>query len=81
MSDTDGAHNDFFGTPVKENHHVIVPRDNTLEMCLVEKITPKMIKVRPVKKGSFKSRSYYVYCSQTVIVNSEEALMYILKNQ
>ena len=72
------THLDFFGNPVVEGCKVIIPRSNTLRLCTVNKITPKMAHVIPVTSG--KSKGYYVYTSDTVVVDSEDVLAYILKH-
>lgn len=76
MSD---AHLDFFGVEITVDTKVVIPRGNTLKLCNVEKLTPKMALVAPVSSKGYR-KSHYVYCNQTVVVNSDDVLAYILKN-
>lgn len=74
MSD---VHKDFFGKTLTEGLKVIVPRGNSLVLCSVTRLTPKMALVTPIGK---KSKGYYIYPSQMVVVDSEDVVAYILKN-
>ena len=71
-------HEDILGQPISLGSYMAVARSNTLDICSVIKITPKMLRVVPIKRSE--SNGYFVYPSETVILSGPDAMVYILKN-
>lgn len=66
------------GVPV-----AVATRSGGLKICTVKLLTPKMVRVEPVKKTkqwNGKDTSYLIYGSDTVIIGGEDVLMYVLKH-
>jgi hypothetical protein len=62
---------------------VAVSTSLSLRICTVKALTPKMVRVEPVKKVTDwrgKTKSYLEYGNQMVIVGGEDVLMYVLKH-
>ena len=70
-------HVDILGRPIHIGTKVAVGTDNTLKICSVIKLMPKMIRVMPIK--GYSKSGYLVYSSQCVVVDGEDVLAYILK--
>lgn len=69
---------DLFGAELAEGAHVIIARStNSMLLCKIVSFKPKMMRVQAVKSR----QEYLVYAEQTVRVDSEDVLAYILKTQ
>lgn len=72
------THHDIVGQEITVDSHVAVPKSNSLFICKVVKLNPKMIKVVNVK--SVRKKEWLVYPRDTLAIGSADALAYILKN-
>jgi hypothetical protein len=73
-------HYDIFNNLIKVNDFVVSNwYGNDLQVCVVTKINPKMIKLRKVVSNSktFKNK----YPKECLKVNSDDVTMYILGNK
>lgn len=81
---SDDAHLDILGRELKVGMPVAVSAGTTgLKICTITALTPKMVRVEPVKKQirfNGKSKTYLEYGNQMVIVGGEDVLMYVLKH-
>lgn len=77
-------HLDILGRELKVGMPVAVSAGQTgLKICTVKALTPKMVRVEPVKKQKTwngKDKTYLEYSNQMVIVGGEDVLMYVLKH-
>jgi len=77
-------HVDLLGRELKVGMPVAVSAGTTgLKICTIKALTPKMVRVEPVKKqtnwrGAIKT--YLEYGNQMVIIGGEDVLMYVLKH-
>jgi hypothetical protein len=79
----DNPHVDILGRELKVGMPVAVSTSLSLRICTVKALTPKMVRVEPVKKVTDwrgKTKSYLEYGNQMVIVGGEDVLMYVLKH-
>lgn len=80
----DNPHLDILGRELKVGMPVAVSASTTgLKICTVTALTPKMVRVEPVKKATNwrgKTKTYLEYGNQMVIVGGEDVLMYVLKH-
>lgn len=78
------THLDVLGREIKPGMPVAVAtRSGGLKVCTVKSLTPKMVRVEPVKRQKLwngKDMSYLIYSSDTVIIGGEDVLMYVLKH-
>lgn len=70
-------HKDILGQELKEGSYVAVAY-NGLCICLIKRITPKMVRVFPV--GNPKHKGWYVYPTDMILISGPDATAYILKN-
>jgi hypothetical protein len=70
-------HVDMLGQPLVEGCYVASAHGNSLRICRVLKLTPKMILVSDVNSGYWDRR---VYPLDTIRLENEDILMHILKN-
>ena len=83
MSDESNIHLDILGRELKVGMPVAVSTSLSLRICTVKALTPKMVRVEPVKKQfnwQGKSKTYLEYSDQMVIIGGEDVLMYVLKH-
>ncbi len=73
-------HNDILGHPISEGCKVAVARHNQLKVCSVTKLSPKMIRVIPVN-GGYPAAGFQVFGHQTVVVEGEDVLSFILRGK
>ena len=71
-------HVDILGRPIHIGTKVAVAVHNSLMICSVIKIMPKMIRVMPIR-GYYRDDGCLVYGNQCVVVEGEDVLAYILK--
>jgi hypothetical protein len=83
MTEVD-PHIDLLGRELKVGMPVAVSAGNSgLKICTVKSLTPKMVRVEPVKKQvhwNGKEKTYLEYGNQMVIIGGEDVLMYVLKH-
>ncbi len=72
-------HVDKLGRPLELNHYVAYPSHNSLEIGVVTKLNPKMVKVKRVGNERWRSE-YNKYPQDLVVLDSDEMVFYILKN-
>lgn len=73
------THLDKLGTPVSVGDCVAYPSHNSLEIGLVQKLNPKMIKVSRLGKkgwGSAKNK----YSTDCVLLDGPKVTLYMMKN-
>jgi hypothetical protein len=77
-------HLDILGRELKVGMPVAVSAGTVgLKICTISALTPKMVRVAPVKKQTNwrgKEKTYLEYGSQMVIIGGEDVLMYVLKH-
>ena len=77
-------HHDLMGKEIVEKCFVVSELNNyrKLELCVVDKINPKMVKLRSIQANSY--GRYYTankYPNEMMIVdNQDDITLYILKN-
>lgn len=71
-------HKDVIGVPIHVGSKVAVARSNSLMVCSVLELCPKMIKVKPITSG-YRQDGIVVYSSATVVIEGPDVLAYILK--
>lgn len=80
----DNPHVDILGRELRVGMPVAVSASTSgLKICTVKALTPKMVRVEPVKKVTNwrgKTKTYLEYGNQMVIVGGEDVLMYVLKH-
>lgn len=84
MSEEYNPHVDILGRELKVGMPVAVSAGTVgLKICTVKSLTPKMVRVEPVKKQTNwhgKVKTYLEYGNQMVIIGGEDVLMYVLKH-
>ena len=84
MSEEHNPHVDILGRELKVGMPVAVSAGTVgLKICTVKSLTPKMVRVEPVKKQTNwrgKVKTYLEYGNQMVIIGGEDVLMYVLKH-
>ena len=68
---------DILGQPIELGCYVAVPRRNSLLICKVVKITPKMIQVESIRSDW--RCNFRIYPQDAVRLDGPDALAYILK--
>lgn len=72
-------HLDIFGREITKKSYVVAWHSGTTHVCSIEKVTPKMIRVKPVI-GSYRG-GFLTYGNQTVLVDSEDVAILVLKGK
>lgn len=84
MVQEQSPHLDILGREITVGAPVAVSAGNIgLKICTVKALTPKMVRVEPVKKQKTwngKDKTYLEYGNQMVIIGGEDVLMYVLKH-
>jgi hypothetical protein len=75
MAKEEPQHKDILGQPLKEGNYVAACRRNTMVVCTIKKMAP--IQMRIVAINS--KKEWLVYPYDTVLLDSPDALVYILK--
>lgn len=70
-------HVDILGQPISDNSYVVACHANTLYVCQVKKISPRMLRVCPVK-GYYRREGWLKYPSDLIVLSGPDALAYIL---
>jgi hypothetical protein len=71
-------HTDILGQPLKEGNYVATSRKNTMHICRIIKVSPKMIRVIPIKGVYSGDNGWLVWADQSVLLSGPDALAYIL---
>ena len=70
-------HKDILGQDLSIGSYVAVPHFNSMFVCSIIKLTPKQIRVQPLK---YKCRlGWLKYPNETILLSGPDALVYILK--
>jgi hypothetical protein len=78
-------HYDLMGKEIVEGSFVVSQLNNyrSLELCVVDKINPKMIRLRAImswgRSGAFYTTNKYP-AEMMIVDNEEDVTMYILRN-
>ena len=73
-------HKDILGNPITESSKLAVSHHNSLKICSIVKLNPKMLRVKPINAGQYyRGEGYLVYPSQTVVVDGPDVMAYILR--
>jgi len=72
-------HTDILGQPIQEGNYVAISHRNSMYICQVTKINPKMIRVIPVKNTYRGSDGFLIYSNQSILLSGSDATAYILK--
>ena len=78
MAKEEIIHKDLLGQPLSVGMHVATAIGNTLYVCKVAKVTPKMIRAVPVKGNYRQDDGYLKYSTDTVVLSGPDVLAYIL---
>lgn len=73
---------DILGQPLEVGNYVAVGKGNAMYICRVCKITPKMIRAKPVRNDIYMrsgDEGALIYSSNTVKLSGEDATAYVLK--
>jgi len=73
-------HLDILGQPLAEGNYVAISQSNIMYVCQIMKITPKQIRVCPIKGSYRRDTGWLKYPSDSVLLSGLDALAYILKN-
>lgn len=76
---TPERHVDALGQPLEIGDTVAVSYNNTIRICMVNKVTPKMVRVMPVK-ANYRGNGYLKYGYDMVAVDPQLVTLYALKN-
>jgi hypothetical protein len=69
-------HTDILGNDIFTSSKLAVSKKNSLVICSVVNISPKMIRVSSIARPSW---SFLVYPRDTVVVSGPDALAYLLR--
>lgn len=72
-------HTDILGNPILENSKLAVSHKNMLKICSIVKVSPKMLRVKPIANKHYRGEGYLVYPTQTVVVDGPDVMAYILR--
>jgi len=72
-------HKDVLGNPITVDSKLAVARHNDLVVCSIVRITPKMIRVKPLKTNGYRASEYLAYPNNCVVVDGPDVMAYILR--
>jgi hypothetical protein len=73
-------HKDVLGNPITLSSKLAVARHNTLVVCSIVKIHPKMMRVKPINAGQYyRGDGYLAYPDNCIVVDGPDVMAYILK--
>lgn len=72
-------HKDILGNTITPESKLAVAHKNQLRVCSIMKMSPKMLRVKPLSSKPYNGDGYLVYPLQTVVVDGPDALAYMLK--
>ena len=73
-------HRDALNRIVSVGDFVAVSHHNRLMLATVTKLNAKMIKIKEVKKQTWRTGEYNVYSIQSVKIDGPEVTMFLLSN-
>jgi hypothetical protein len=73
-------HKDILGQPLHEGNYVAVSHRNIMYVCQIKKLTPKMMRVVPIKNAYHGDEGWLKYDTESVLLSGPDALAYILTN-
>lgn len=74
-------HYDIFGNELIVGRFIVTHWNNSLQVCIIDKLAPKMIQIRKVVANNVYQNTKYRYPKDCVLVpNDEEVTMYCLRN-
>lgn len=73
-------HKDILGQPLNVGNYVVVCSSNSMYVCKIAKLTPKMMRVIPIKKSWGNQEGWLKYDYESVLLSGPDALAYILTN-
>ncbi len=74
-------HKDILGQPLSEGNYVAISHHNAMHICQVRKLNPKMMRVFPIGRTSYRADDgYLIYSNQSVLLSGPDALAYILRH-
>ncbi len=76
---TEITHKDILGNPIDATSKLAVSHRNMLKICSIVKMSPKMMRVKPINNQSYRGEGYLVYPSQCVVVDGPDVMAYILR--
>lgn len=82
MSEDNNEHFDLLGNKIEEGTPVAYPCNNGLNIGHVERLTPKMVKVRKLRTDSKRYRSSETilkYPHDVIVLDQKLVTMYLLK--
>lgn len=71
-------HYDILGQPVNEGSYVAISHRNSMHICQITKLNPKMIRVTPINESYHSDTDWLIYSNQSVLLSGPDALAYIL---
>jgi hypothetical protein len=72
-------HTDILGQPLTEGCHVAMSHHNQMMIGKITKLNPKMLRIVPISRKTYRDEGYLVYGNQTIRLDGPDALAYILK--
>ena len=69
---------DILGQPLVEGNYVAVSHKNSLQICQISRLSPKMMRVVPVKNTYYRGDGHLIYGDQAILLSGPDALAYIL---
>jgi len=72
-------HKDILGRDLRPGQVIAFSQRNMLHVGKVERLTEKMARIQPFHKQRW-GNGYLKYCSDMVILEGEDVLMYVLKS-
>lgn len=79
MPEVISDHKDILGQPLQEGNYVAVSHHNSMYVCQIRKLNPKMMRVFPIERGYRSKDGFLKYADQSVLLSGEDAMVYILK--
>ena len=70
-------HKDIIGQDLHLGSYVSIARHNSMTVCSIVKITPKKLRVVPIK--GYPSEGWLIYPQDVILLSGPDALVYILK--
>lgn len=72
-------HKDILGNIITESSKLAVAHKGMLKICSIVKLSPKMMRVKPIANQYYRGEGYLVFPSQTVVVDGPDVMAYILR--
>lgn len=72
-------HKDLLGNIITEDSKLAVAHKGMLKICSIVKLSPKMMRVKPIANEYYRGDGYLVFPSQTVVVDGPDVMAYVLR--